>query len=181
MKADLKKKLSALSLKEILGYAIHSEDVASTYYWTLAKVFDPNDLVKAKFLALSNDEKLHKEALLSLHKSQFKTAKYVIPKGLPPFESVGEVKTIDSFLEALETAMQNERNAHDIYMYLAEKNPKHRKLFRYLAMTETGHYEAIKQDYHFFTEEAKDDPSIKKIKISQVYGSPAFRPYGLVK
>jgi len=181
MKADMKKKLGALSMKEILGYAIHSEDVASIYYWTLAKVFEPNDLVKARFLALSNDEKLHKEALLSLHESQFKTSKYVVPKGLPPFESVAKVKTVESFIEALETAMQNERNAHDIYIFLADNNPKHRKLFKYLARTETGHYEAIKQDYYFFTEEAKDDPSIKKIKISQVYGSPMFRPYGLVK
>ena len=181
MKADLKKKLKALSMKEILGYGIHSEDVASTYYWTLAKIFEPNDLVKARFLALSNDEKLHKEALLSLHKSQFKTSKYVIPKGLPPFESVTEVKTVESFLEALETAMQNERSAHDIYMFLADANPKNRRLFNYLAKTEMGHYEAIKQDYNFFTEEAKDDPIVKKVKISKVYGSPAFMPHGMAK
>lgn len=181
MKADMKKKLKALSMKEILGYAIHSEDVASTYYWTLAKVFEPNGLVKAKFLALSNDEKLHKEALLSLHKSHFKTAKYVIPKGLPPFESVAGVKTVESFIEALETAMQNERNAHDIYMYLAETNKEHRKLFRYLAKTELGHYESLKQDYNFFTEEAKEDPKIKKTKLSQVYAAPQFKPLDLVK
>jgi rubrerythrin len=181
MKADMKKKLKALSLKEILGYAIHSEDVASTYYWTLAKVFGPNDLVKAKFMALSNDEKLHKMALLNLHKSQFGSEKYVIPEGLPPFESVVDVKTVDSFLEALETGMQNERNAHDIYMFLADQNHEHRKLFKYLAMTEAGHYEAIKQDYNFFTEEAKDDPSIRKVNLSQVYGVQFFSSQGLRK
>jgi rubrerythrin len=181
MKADLKKKLKALSVKEIVGYAIHSEDVASTYYWTLAKVFDPNDLVKAKFLALSNDEKLHREALLKLHKSMFGSAKYTIPKGLPPFESVADVKTVDSFLEALETGMQNERNACDIYTYLAEQNPKQGKLFRYLAATEQGHYESIKQDYNFFTEEAKDDPSIGKAKLSKVYATPLFLPQGFLK
>ena len=181
MKADVKKKLNALSVKEVIGYAIHSEDVASNYYWTLAKVFEPNDLIKAKFLALSNDEKLHKEALLNLHKTHFGSNKYVIPEGLPPFESVAEVKTYESFIEALETAMQNERNAHDIYIYLAEKNPDHRKLFRYLAKTEMGHYATLKEDYHFFTEEAKDDPSVKKIKLSMVYSTRFFMPQGLLK
>ncbi|MDD4307919.1 MAG: ferritin family protein [Thermoplasmata archaeon] len=181
MKADLKKKLKALSMKEILGYAIHSEDVASTYYWTLAKVFEPNGLVKAKFMALSNDEKLHKEALLALHKSQFGSAKYVIPEGLPPFESVVDVKTVDSFIEALETGMQNERNAHDIYMFLAETNPKNSKLFRYLAATEMGHYESIKAEYNFFSEEAKDDPKVGKTKLSAVYATPLFLPQGLLK
>jgi rubrerythrin len=181
MNADMKKTLKALSLKEILGYAIHSEDVASNYYWTLAKVFEPNDLVKAKFMALSNDEKLHKEALLQLHKSTFGDVKYVIPKGLPPFESVADVKTVDSFMEAIESAMQNERNAHDIYKFLAGENPKHRRLFKYLAITEMGHYQALKQDLNFFTGEAEDDPSVGKAKLSQVYGLQFFSAQGFRK
>ncbi|MFO7618281.1 MAG: ferritin family protein, partial [Thermoplasmata archaeon] len=168
MDAKLKDKLKKLSMKEILGYAIHSEDMASTYYWTLAKVFNPNDLVKAKFMALSNDEKLHKEALLNLHKSSFGNTKYVIPKGLPPFESVAEIKTVESFMEALSTAMQNEKNAHDIYMYLAKENKKNGKLFKYLAKTELGHYDALKQDFNYFGSEFKGQP---KAKISQVYAN----------
>ncbi|MBU4031296.1 MAG: ferritin family protein [Candidatus Thermoplasmatota archaeon] len=178
MNADMKKKLNALTMKEILGYSIHSEDIASTFYWTLAKVFDPNDLVKAKFLSLSNDEKLHKEALLSLHRSTFGNDKYVIPKGLPPFESVAPVKTVGSFTEALETGMENERNAHDIYMYLAKEFPENRKLFKYLAKTEMGHYETLKQDYHFFQDEFKDEPNVK---LSQVYASTLFRPLDIEK
>ena len=177
----MKKKLKALSLKEIIGYAIHSEDAASNYYWTLAKVFEPNDLVKAKFMALSNEEKGHKEALLHLHMSQFDTTEYVIPESLPPFESVVEVQTFDSFIEAIETAMKNERSAHDIYQFLAEENPEHRKLFKYLAITEMGHLEALKQDYDFFTGEAKDDPSVKNVKLSQVYGTRFFMPQGILK
>jgi len=181
MKADLKKKLNALSMKEILGYAIHSEDVASTYYWTLAKVFEPNGLVKAKFLALSKEETLHMDVLLSIHKSHFKTAKYVIPKGLPPLESVAGVKTVQSFIEALETAMQNERNAHDIYMFLSETNKEYRKLYKYLAKTELGHYESLRQEYNFFTEEAKEDPKIRKTRLSQVYAAPQFKPLDLAR
>jgi len=178
MDAALKNKLQKLTMKEILGYAIHSEDVASTYYWTLAKVFDPNDLVKAKFMALSNDEKLHKQALLNLHKAKFGNEKYVIPKGLPPFESVAEVKTVNSFMEALETGMQNERNAHDIYMFLAKANPENRKLFKYLAKTEMGHYATLKQDYQFFNSEFKEDASAK---LSKVYAQGIFRSLDIEK
>jgi rubrerythrin len=178
MDAKLKEKLKKLTMKDILGYAIHSEDVASTYYWTLAKVFEPNDLVKAKFMALSNDEKLHKEALLNLHKAKFGNTKYVIPKGLPPFESVAAVKTIDSFMEALETGMQNERNAHDIYMFLAKANPENRKLFKYLAKTEMGHYAALKQDFNFFNDEFKEDTGAK---ISKIYAESLFRSLDVEK
>jgi rubrerythrin len=180
MKADMKKKLKTLGMMDILGYAIHSEDVASNYYWTLAKVFEPNDLVKAKFMALSGDEKLHKEALLRLHDSLFGTKKYSIPEGLAPFESVVDVKTVDSFLEALETAMQNERNAQDIYLYLADVNPDNYKLFAYLATTEAGHYEMLKQDLGFFSSDAKESGAFKA-KISQVYAAPLFKPLDVVK
>lgn len=178
MKADMKNKLKALSLKEILGYSIHSEDVASTYYWTLANVFEPNDLVKAKFLAISNDEKLHKQALLNLHKAEFGDENYVVPEGLPPFESVTDVKTVESFMEAIETAMHNELNAHDIYMFLARQNRGHRKLFKYLARTEMGHYETLKQDYHFFGDEFENEPGVS---ISQVYAANVFRPLDIEK
>jgi hypothetical protein len=84
-------------------------------------------------------------------------------------------------MEAIELSMQNERNAHDIYKYLASANPKHRRLFKYLAITEMGHYQTLKQDFNFFTAEAKDDPSIGKVKLSQVYGLQFFSTQGFRK
>ena len=176
MNEDIKEKLRGLSLKEILGYSIHSEDVAHTYYWTLANLFEPNDLVKAKFKALANDEKLHKEALLNLYKTEFGDEDYTVPGGLPPFESITEVKTVESFMEAIQTAMQNEKNAHDTYMLLAKDHKEHRKLFKYLAKTEMGHYETIKRDMEFFQEEVNDDPGVKVRSIGEAYARPLFRP-----
>ena len=179
MNNDFKDKLGELSLKEILGYSIHSEDVASTNYWTLAKIFDPNDLVKAKFEALANDEKLHKEAMMHLHKSTFGDENYVIPEGLPPMESVVDVHTVESFMEAIQIAMQNEQNAFETYVMISKQHKEHRKLFKYLAMTEKGHYETIKQDLEFFEDEVKEDPGIKTMSLSQVYARPSFRPSDL--
>jgi len=176
MNEDIKDKLRGLSLKEILGYSIHSEDIASTYYWSLANIFGPNDLVKAKFEALANDEKLHKEALLHLYKTQFGDENYVIPEGLPPFESIVEVKTVESFMDAIQTAMQNEKNAHDTYMFLAKEHKEHKKLFKYLAKTEMGHYETIKRDMEFFQDEITDDPGVKLRSVGEAYARPMFRP-----
>ena len=176
MNNDIKEILRGLSLKEILGYSIHSEDVASTYYWTLAKVFDPNDLVKAKFEALAKDEKLHMEALLHLYKTQFGDENYTIPEGLPPFESIVDVKTVGTFMEAIETAMQNEMSAHDIYTFLAKEHNEHRKLFKYLAITEMGHYNTLKQDLEFFADEIKEDPSVGTKNLGEIYARPLFRP-----
>lgn len=181
MNDDIKERLKGLSLKEIIGYSIHSEDVASTYYWTLAKVFEPNDLVKAKFEALSNDEKLHMDALLHLHKSTFGDENYVIPDGLPPMESIIDVKTVDSFMEAIQTAMQNEQNAYETYTLIAKQQKEHRKLFKYLALTELGHYEILKKDLNFFEDEVKSDPSVGNMNLGEVYARPVFRPPDVVR
>ena len=179
MNDDIKNKLGSLSLKEIIGYSIHSEDVASTFYWTLANIFKPNDLVKAKFEALANDEKLHMEALLHLHESTFGDKNYVIPEGLPPFESVVDVHNVETFMEAIQTAMQNEQNAYETYTMMAEMHKDHRKLFKYLALTEKGHYETIKQDLEFFQQEINDEPDIKSRSLGEVYARPFFRPADL--
>ena len=179
MNTDIKEKLGELSLKEIIGYSIHSEDVASTFYWTLANIFTPNDLVKAKFEALANDEKLHKEALLHLHKSTFGDENYVIPEGLPPFESVVDVHTVESFMEAIQTAMQNEQNAYETYTMMAELHKDHRKLFKYLALTEKGHYETIKRDLEFFQDEIKEDSGTGSRSLGEIYTRPLFRPADL--
>lgn len=179
MNEDIKNKLRGLSLQEILGYSIHSEDVANTYYWTLAKVFEPNDLVKAKFEALAKDEQLHKEALLSLYKSEFGDENYAVPEGLPPFESIVDVKTVETFMEAIETAMQNENNAFETYMMIAGQHKEHKKFFKYLAKTEKGHYETLKQDLSFFQDEVNDNPDMKSRSLGEVYTRPLFKPVDL--
>ena len=179
MNTDIKNKLGELSLKEIIGYSIHSEDVASTYYWTMAKIFDPNDLVKAKFEALAKDEKLHMEALLHLHKSTFGDENYVIPEGLPPMESVVDIHTVGSFMEAIQIAMQNEQNAFETYTLMAQQHKEHRKLFKYLAVTEKGHYETLKQDLEFFQDDINDNPETKSKSLGEVYTRPLFRPSDL--
>ena len=155
---DMQEKLQSLDLKEILGYAIASEEAANGFYLVIVRVFDPNELVKNKFESIARDEKLHAKALLNLYKDTFGDENYPVPEGLPPFESVAEVEKLESLIETLVIAMQNEDNAYQIYTHLAKTHPENRKLFKYLAQTEMGHYEILKQEKGFFDEEVSEEP-----------------------
>ncbi len=179
MYENMHEKLNHLNLKEILGYAIASEVAANSFYWVLVKVFDPNELIKNKFENIAKDEKLHETALLNLYRELFGDENYTVPEGLPPFESVAEVEKVDSLIEALNIAMINEESAHKTYLYLARTHKEHKKLFKYLAQTEMGHYEILKQEKGFFDEEVKEDPNYKGLSVSEAYKSPTFKPMDL--
>jgi rubrerythrin len=168
--------LKGLDLKEILGYAIGSEDTASTYYRMLVKIFDTNELVANKFENIAKDEELHKQSLLNLYKEVYGSDQYTVPDGLPPFESRAEVDSVGSLLRALEIAMENEQNAYKIYTFLASEHKAHRKLFKYLAQTELGHYETLKQEKGYFDEEVAENPDLGNRAVTDVYRMPTFKP-----
>ena len=92
--------LRDLDLKEILGYAIASEETASTSYRMMVKIFDTNELVANKFESIAKDEELHMKSLLNLHMDVYGSDQYTVPEGLPPFESRAEVDSVDSLLRA---------------------------------------------------------------------------------
>jgi len=171
--------LRSLDLKEILGYAIGSEDTASTYYRMLVKIFDTNELVANKFESIAKDEELHKQSLLNLYIDVYGSDQYTVPDGLPPFESTAEVESVESLIRALEIAMENEQNAHKIYTFLAGEHKEHRKLFKYLAQTELGHYETLKQEKGYFDEEVNENPDYRSRAVKDVYREPTFKPADL--
>jgi len=174
MYEDMHKRLKELSLKEIIGYAIASEEAASSFYWVLVKVFDPNELVRHKFESLAREEKLHKQTLLNLHVDLFGDRKYSVPDGLPLFESQVEVDTINNFIDALEIAMQNEDNAQKVYKFLARHHKQHRKLFNYLAQTEKSHYHTLKHEKAYLENETSDEPGHGKLDPSEFYSTQPF-------
>jgi rubrerythrin len=148
-------KLKELKFKELIGYAIMSEEAANEYYLKLGE--NVGELVAHRFKSIARDEEMHKKVLLSLHKDLFETEKYVVPKGLPPFESAVKVETVANLIGALETAMQNEYNAYKIYRFLAKHHKDHKKLFEYLAMMEQGHYDTLKAEKELYEERAMDE------------------------
>ena len=175
MYEDMEERLQSLSLKEIIGYAIGSEDAASNFYWMIVKVFEPNDLVKHKFESIARDEELHMRALLNLHEDAFGDKNYKVPDGLPPFESQAEVERVESLIEALNIAMENEMCANKVYTFLAKQHKDHKKLFKYLAQTEMGHYNVLKAEKGFFDEEVSGQQEFGKLSIKEAYRSPMFK------
>ena len=148
-------KLKELSFKEIIGYAIYSEDEANKFYTNLAK--GVGELVAHRFQGFARDEEMHKRMLLSLHRDQFGDENYIVPKGLPPFEGHDLCCDVPTLIGALEKAMLNEHNAFKVYKFLAKEKKEHKKLFDYLGMMERSHYETLKAEKELYEERALDD------------------------
>jgi len=162
-------KLKSLSLKEIIGYAIASEEAANKYYTDLSK--EVSQLTAHRFENLARDEAMHKKILLNLHKALFNEEKYVVPEGLPPFESSVDASNVANLISALETAMLNEQNAHKVYKFLAEHHKKHRMIFEYLATMERGHYETLKAEKELYEDKVLENPGLKNLPTRELFQS----------
>ena len=108
------KELKAMSLRELLGYAIYSEEEAAKFYRHLVKDFDEKSLVAHKFESIAKDEDMHKWVLQDLYRELFGTDDYKAPPNLPPFESMVDINSVYNLVDALETAMANEYKHSEI-------------------------------------------------------------------
>jgi rubrerythrin len=154
-------KFKQLSLKEMLGYAIASEEAASKFYKHLVRDENINELVAHRFEHLAVEELVHMRALQCLYKKNYGDETPPIPEGLPPFESSVEVETVQNMIEALELGMQNEHNAIKVYTFLAHHYKDYRRLFKRLAAMEKGHYELLKHEKELFEDDIVEDPSVR--------------------
>jgi rubrerythrin len=164
---ELIEELEKLSLKEILGYAIESEEAAKKYYTELSK--NAPELVGMKFENLAREEELHKKTVLTIYRELYKNELYKIPENLPPLESPVKVKTITSLIGALENALWNEHNAYRVYTYLAAKEKKHRDLFTYLAAMEKGHYELLRMEKDTYENHIMETPNVKSMTLIDLW------------
>jgi len=164
---ELIKELEKLSLKEILGYAVESEQAAKEYYTELSK--NAPELVAMKFENLAKEEEMHKKTVLAIYRELFDDESYKIPGNLPPLESPVKVKTITSLIGALETSMWNEHNAYRVYTYLAAQDKKHRDLFKYLATMEKGHYEVLRMEKDTYESHIIENPHVKGMTLKDLW------------
>lgn len=150
--------LQNLSLKEIVGLAIFSEEEAAKFYRNIIKDINPETLVAHRFEGLAKDEDMHKWVMMDFYRELYGEDNYTVPEGIPPFETSGEVKTVDNLIGVLEAAMINEDNAFKVYKFLAHNHKDHRKLFKYLSHYEHGHYDVLKREKEHFEEMVIDEP-----------------------
>jgi rubrerythrin len=166
--------LKNLSLKELLGYAIGSEEAAKKYYTSLAETI-PHELAAIKFRNIAKEEESHRKAVLKVYKDHVGDENYTVPKDLPPLESSVEVTTVMSLIEALEISMKNERNAYDVYFHLAKEKKEYKKIFEYLANAEMGHYEVLKMEKKSYEGPVREDPKIRGKLLQDIWAE--FKSY----
>lgn len=142
-----------ISFEELLGYSIKGEETAYAAYKVISEKL--SGLASDRFQSLAEDELDHKQRLLELHKHEFGDKEYIVPDGksLPPHE--GEFIEIDtdkvnSLIDALESAIEAEKNAYELYYSLAEKKEKHSELFNYIAVMERGHQFSLEEEKEMY-------------------------------
>ena len=161
--SEIVEELKNLSSGEILGYAIASEEDAKRFYLELAK--GKGELISNFFEMLAVSEEAHKNILLKLHEKLFGNADYKTPQDIPFSESTIKIETLGNLVEALKTAMANERNAYRVYKMLAEKQPDYREIFEYLAMQEKAHLEALKVHKDYMETKIEDHPELRTVPL----------------
>ena len=164
---ELIEELEKLSLKEILGYAIESEEKAKDYYTELSK--NAPELVAVRFENLAREEEMHKKTVLAMYRERFGDELYKIPENLPPLESPATVKTITSLIGALEKALWNEHNAYRVYTFLATKEKDHKDLFTYLATMEKGHYDVLRMEKDTYESHIIRTPHAKGMTLKDLW------------
>ncbi len=161
-------KLDELNLKEIIGYSIDSEKEAIKFYNDILNSVSTNELVKQVIQNIIRDEELHRDTLLKLHEVLFGDKDYVVPEGLPPFESSARFDDIQTLVSALDSAMQNELNAEKVYKHCAKKYSQHSLVFNQHALMEKGHFETLKLQRDLYKEEIDRNPGIKEKPLTEI-------------
>ncbi|WP_324735612.1 ferritin family protein [Thermococcus sp. SY098] len=141
MEEEIVKKLEKLPEREILGYAIASEEDAIQFYLKLSE--GKGELIAEFFKDLAKAEQAHKTLLLNLHENLFGSKEYTVSGDVLFAESTVNIVTLGNLVEALKTALMTEKTAERVYTLLAQKLPEHRILFDFLAAQERAHYRAI--------------------------------------
>ena len=145
-----------LSIIEIIGLAVKNEDDAALFYTDFAQLID-NELVKAKFTSLAEEEKKHGKMLADFY---MKLTKETTPPPKVPdaARSADESRvefTVDSIEDLLNLAIKKEREASEFYRKAAEKseNNSGRRMLEYLARIELLHEAALKEELNAFLQD----------------------------
>lgn len=166
-------KFEGISFKELLGYSIKGEKIAYDAYIDLSKTL--SGLPSDRFQSVAKDELDHKQKLLELHEYEFGDKEYIVPQGegFPPHEGdFIDINTdkVNSLIDALESAIEAEKNAYELYYRLAEEKEKHSELFNYIAVMEKGHQTSLEEEKKMYKDVLKskgEDISIDELSLSK--------------
>lgn len=140
--------LAKQPVKKLLGYALRAEIDANRIYARMADRVK-NTLLKEKFLLLAIEEKKHRDIILRLFASMWKTEKPEIPKAVDErLLPAVALKPSSDLVDVLSQAMQAEKSAREFYASLAKKvQAPGKQMLMYLSNVENGHYLMLRSEY----------------------------------
>ncbi|AAL81314.1 rubrerythrin [Pyrococcus furiosus DSM 3638] len=144
-------KMADFSLEELLGMAIKAEIGAREFYKSLAEKIKIEAL-KEKINWLAEEEKKHEALLRKLYSQMFPGKEVVFPKEHigPELQPVArELEKVQDIIDLIRWAMKAEEIAAEFYLKLEEmvKEEEKKRLMRYLADMERGHYYTLRAEY----------------------------------
>jgi rubrerythrin len=142
-----------LTLIEIIGLGIRSEEDAAIFYGKVAKL-TKNEIVRAKYEALAEEEGRHRKLLIGLYCKTTGEKKPPAKIAGKPFTAEGSFPVVVTSIEdAINLAISREEEAEVFYMNGAKKvisNDPAFKVLRYLADMEHGHALLLKAELEAF-------------------------------
>jgi rubrerythrin len=137
-----------LTMIEILGLAIRSEEDAAKFYGDLARRIK-NGLARAKYEALAREEVSHRQLLQNLYRrATGESAPPHIPGSPEVAEGGGIPVETEEIEELLKIAIGREERARDFYRTHAPRmgDVGSRRLLEYLADIERGHELMLREE-----------------------------------
>lgn len=147
---------NGLTLLEIIGLAIKSEEDAVNFYIQLSELIK-NELVQNKYESLAKEEIGHRHMLIELYKKM--TGEDSAPPKIPgePLTAEGGMPpmAIDSLEELLKFAIKCEHSANDFYRRAATQTSDNnaKRILGYLAGIEMGHEILIKSELEAYLQD----------------------------
>lgn len=138
-----------LTILEIVGLAIRSEEEAAEFYGSISKIIK-NELVRAKYEALAREEVGHRHMLVELYKKM--TGESGAPPKIPGKPSTAEGGKLPISAESLEDllklAISREHEASEFYRNasLRVTGNVSKRIFEYLSGIERGHEAMLKSE-----------------------------------
>jgi len=164
---ELLAQVTKMSLKDILSYAIKGERDAIELYTFLYRNV-PGTYQKENFERFIEMESSHNMKVMRIFKTLFPDEEPRDVK-IESWKRIFEereykLKTVKDYLDILEIAMEAEKLAEEIYLYLEKhvETPEYKRIFLELANDERYHYEFVSREYEIY-EKIKAEQDLKEL------------------
>jgi rubrerythrin len=149
---------SELTILEIIGLAVKSEQNAAAFYRSFAKLIK-NDLVHARFLALAEEEDKHEQMLIDYYKklSGEQAPPPAIPGDIQTAEGSPPSFSIDSIEDLFQLAIAREAEARKFYANAAKgaSDNSGKNMLEYMARIEGIHEMTLKAELETYLHDGK--------------------------